>query len=166
MSERRRHSARHLLRDPGNPVAARAALAGMCCWLATATVVRAEPQPPETPPAESAAAVVQAVWKAQSFDFHYQSFTTFYSCSSLGEKVRRVLLELGSDPRTRVRVSGCEFGSGIARMPVVRITTSSPVEATPAALAELEKTRSVRELAARVRNDTEKVEIDRPFPAH
>ena len=116
--------------------------------------------------AGATAPVVQAVWKAQEFDFHYQSFTTFYSCSSLAEKIRRILVELGADPKTKVRVSGCESGSGIARMPLARIMTSSPVEATPEALADLQKTRPVRELAARVRNDQAKEsELDKQFPA-
>jgi hypothetical protein len=121
---------------------------------------------------ETAAPVVQAVWKLQTFDFHYQSFTTFYSCSSLSEKVRRILVELGGDEQTKVRVSGCEAGSSIALMPLVRVTMASPVEATPEALAELQKTRPVRELAARVRNDRSKnvdlnahVDIDAQFPA-
>jgi hypothetical protein len=108
-----------------------------------------------------------AVWKPQTFDFHYQSFTTFYSCSSLGEKVRRILVALGGDEGTKVRVSGCETSSGIARMPLVRITMTSPVEATPEALAELQKSRPVRELAARVRNDhKEAADIDAQFPAY
>ena len=122
--------------------------------------------PPIENVAPAATDVVQAVWKPQTLDFHYQSFTTFYSCTSLAEKVRRILIELGSNPQTRVRVSGCESGSEIARMPLVRITTSVPVEATPEALADLEKTRPVRELAARVRNDRAKgIELDQQFPA-
>ena len=118
------------------------------------------------PPVEMDDPVVQAVWMQQSFDFHYQSFTTFYSCSSLAEKVRRILTELGAEPKTKVRVSGCDSSSGIARMPIVRISISSPFEATPATLADLEKTRPVRELAARVRNDRASgIELDEQFPA-
>jgi hypothetical protein len=117
-----------------------------------------------TPAGES---VVQAVWKPQEFDFHYHSFTTFYSCTSLSEKVRTILLAMGAAPQTRVRVSGCEFGAGIARTPFVRITMTAPVEATPQALAELEKTRPQRELAARVRNDRAKgIEPAGQFPAY
>jgi hypothetical protein len=111
--------------------------------------------------------VVQAVWKPQEFEFYYQSFTTFYSCNSLEDKLRRYLRALGADPATRVRVTGCEFGAQIARMPIAYITTMSPVEATPEALAELERTRPQRELAARVRNDRAKgIDLLAPFPAH
>lgn len=116
--------------------------------------------------ADGASLPVDAVWKPQEFDFYYQSFTTFYSCSGLAEKVRRILLALGADDGTRVRVQGCDFGNSIARLPIVRIKTSSPVEATPDALSELARTRPRRELAARVRNDREKgIEVDKPFPA-
>jgi hypothetical protein len=122
-------------------------------------------------PGMAAAGVLSAVWKPQNFDFHYQSFTTFYSCSSLQEKVRRILIALGGDKDTKVRVSGCETGSGIARMPLVRVTMTSPVEATPEALADLQKTRPVRELAARVRKDPKSAgstptELDAQFPAY
>jgi len=147
----------------------------MIAWSAAGSV-SASPQESAAAPAiiadiapageDAVAPVVQAVWIQQTFDFHYQSFTTFYSCSSLSEKMRRILLELGAEPKSRVRVSGCDSSSGIARMPVVRISISSPFEATPATLADLEKTRPVRELAARVRNDSAKgIEIDEQFPA-
>jgi len=130
------------------------------------TVAPVQPADPVPPVNDAAAPVVHAVWKQQTFDFHYQSFTTFYSCSSLSEKVRRILVELGGDDQTKVRVSGCESGGSIARMPLVRITMTSPVEATPDVLAELQKSRPVRELAARVRNDSSKhVDLDAQFPA-
>jgi hypothetical protein len=131
------------------------------------TVAPVQPADPIPLATEAAAPVVHAVWKPQTFDFHYQSFTTFYSCSSLSEKVRRILVELGGDEQTKVRVSGCESGSSIARMPLVRITMTSPVEATPEVLAELQKSRPVRELAARVRNDrsSKDVDLDAQFPA-
>lgn len=110
--------------------------------------------------------VVDAVWKPQEFVFHYQSFTTFYSCSGLADKVKRILLALGADADTRVQVSGCEFGSNIAAMPAVRVRTVTLVEATPDALAELAKTRPQRELAARVRKDRGNgIAIDKPFAA-
>ena len=117
---------------------------------------------------ESTAPVLSAVWKPQTFDFHYQSFTTFYSCSSLAEKVRRILIALGGDTQTRVRVSGCEAGSGIARMPLVRVSMTSPVEATPEALADLQKSRPTRELAARVRSERKAAmpALDAQFPAY
>lgn len=112
------------------------------------------------------AAAVAAVWKPQEINFYYQSFTTFYSCASLAEKVKRLLLALGANRDLKVRSTGCE-SSEIARMPVVRIRLSSPAEATPQTLAELEKTRSVRELIARVRGESAAgIEAAAQFPAH
>lgn len=107
--------------------------------------VAAADQAPDTAP-------VQAIWKPQNIDFYYQSFTTFYSCTSLTDKVKRLLIELGASADIKVRTSGCS-GNEIARMPHVRIKLSSPVEATAAVMAEMEKTRSTRELAARVRGE-------------
>jgi hypothetical protein len=109
-------------------------------------------------------APVQAVWKQQEINFHFQSFTIFYSCRSLTDKIERLLLAMGAGPETKVRSSGC-FGNEIARSPSLRINVTSPVEATPAALAELEKTRSTRELAARVRG-VRGPELNEQFPAH
>lgn len=95
--------------------------------------------------------MVQAIWKEQEIDFYFQSFTTFYSCSSLARKIERILKELGARATVRVRDFDCPFS--VARMPYVRIHLYSPVEATPAALAEYEQGRSRRELVARVRGE-------------
>jgi hypothetical protein len=108
---------------------------------------------------------VAAVWKPQEIAFHYQSFTTFYSCPALEARVELILLALGADKRSlNVRASGCEMGR-IAKVPYVRIRMTSPVEATPKVLAELESTRSKRELAARVRGERPP-ETDEQFDAY
>jgi hypothetical protein len=109
---------------------------------------------------------VQAVWKPQQITFTYESFTTFYSCSSLETKVERVLTALGAAAVSKVQARGCFERNTIPRMPIVEITLVSPVEATPEALAEQEKTRSVRELTARVRGDSKlAAEAAAQFPA-
>jgi hypothetical protein len=115
-------------------------------------------QPPTTP--------VQAIWKAQELTFYFQSFTTFYSCSSLEAKVKRVLVAVGADKEMKIRTRGCTMSHEITKMPFVEITLLSPVEATPEELAELDKTRSHRELVARVRGDSKQAEIsETQFPA-
>lgn len=114
--------------------------------------------------AAEAQAPVQAIWKPQEINFYFQSFTTFYSCRSLADKVERLLIGLGASPDTKVRSTSC-YGNEIARMPHLRINVTSPIEATPAALAELEKTRSTRELTARVRGERATDASDQ-FPAH
>jgi hypothetical protein len=119
----------------------------------------------EAPPTLSEAPV-QAIWKAQEIAFTYQSFTTFYSCSSLEAKIRRLLIAVGAEPNLKIRTRGCFSSSEIARMPYVEIQVVSPVEATPEELAELDKTRSTRELAARVRGDSKQAErAEAQFPA-
>lgn len=110
------------------------------------------------------APIVQAIWKSQEISFYYQSFTVFYSCSGLEDKVERILRALGADATVRVRDTGCP--SAIARMPRVVVRVSAAVEATPQALAEREQGRSTRELAARVRGESaQQAAAMEPFPA-
>jgi hypothetical protein len=104
-------------------------------------------------------APVQAIWKQQEVSFYYQSFTTFYSCSSLENKIRRVLTAVGADRDMKLRSRGCLSPNEISRMPFVEIELVSPVVATAEELAELEKTRSTRELAARVRGDSKQAQL-------
>ena len=109
---------------------------------------------------------VQAIWKPQEVSFTFQSFTTFYSCSSLESKVKRILTAVGGNPDMRLRTRGCLSPHEIARMPHVQIELVSAVEATPEALAERDKNRSTRDLVARVRGKTKEVEeLEQPFPA-
>jgi hypothetical protein len=116
------------------------------------------------PPADASAPQVQAIWKTQEIGFYFQSFTTFYACRSLEDRIRMLLIELGADKSVKVRATSC-FANEIARLPHVRINVTAPVEATPEALAELEKTRSTRELAARVRGER-MTESTEQFPAY
>lgn len=92
---------------------------------------------------------VQAIWKHQEIAFYFHSFTTFYSCTGLEGKVERIMLELGVHAKVRVRSADCPYS--VARMPRVAIAVIGPVEATPEALAERDKSKSVRELTQRVR---------------
>jgi hypothetical protein len=106
---------------------------------------------------------VQAIWKQQEFSFYFQSQTTFYSCSSLEAKLKRILDALGTQPNVRVRSIDCQRGP--VRMPRVTVSVNAPVEATPAAIAERDKNKSTRELAARVRGKIEDPASLAPFPA-
>jgi hypothetical protein len=106
---------------------------------------------------------VQAIWKEQEFSFYFQSQTTFYSCSSLEAKLERILKALGTQPNVRVRSIDCQRGP--VRMPRVTVTVRAPIEATPAAIAERDKDKSKRELAARVRGESEDPTALAPFPA-
>jgi hypothetical protein len=107
----------------------------------------------------------RAVLKSQEIKFNYQSFNTFYSCDGIEDKLERVLLALGANKDVEVEARGCADGreligdlrrspTGVSsRSPLVTIRVTSPVEATAQTLAELEKTRSQRELTARVRGE-------------
>lgn len=110
------------------------------------------------------AAPVQAIWKPQEFTFYYQSFTTFYSCESLENKLEQILRQMGVKAQVRVRSVDC--GRGPVRFPQAEIQLLAPVEATPEALEELKKGESKRELIARVSGDRAKVaELTEQFPA-
>ncbi len=120
----------------------------------------------DDPAPEPQRAPVQAIWKAQEIKFYFQSFTTFYSCSSLETKVKRLLVAVGASKEMRIRTRGCTLNHDIAKMPYLEITLLSPAEATPEVLAELDKTRSHRELVARVRGDSKQAELaESQFPA-
>jgi hypothetical protein len=106
---------------------------------------------------------VQAIWKHQEFAFYFQSQTTFYSCSSLEAKLERILKALGTQAKVQVRSIDCQ--SGPTRMPRVIVSVSAPVPATAEAIAERDKSKSRRELAARVRGKPEDPATLEPFPA-
>lgn len=114
--------------------------------------------------AAEGSAPVQAIWKPQQFNFHYQSFTTFYSCDALESKLQQILKQLGAQAEVRVRSADC--GRGPVRMPRAEIELIAPVEATPEAIAELKKGQSRRELAAKVAGERAKaMELAEQFPA-
>lgn len=119
----------------------------------------------EQPPAATAVDPIQAIWKHQEVTFYFQSFTTFYSCTSLESKLERIMRELGVYARVKVRSADCP--SAVARMPRVVMQVISPVEATPEALADRDKNKSVRELAERVRGKKNDHPLDslEQFPA-
>jgi hypothetical protein len=126
---------------------------------ADATAADSSGQSPEYPPGS-----VKAIWKTQKIDFHYQSFTTFYACNSLEDRIERLLKAMGASAKVRVRSPECP--TRIATMPRVLIDVTSPVEATPAALAEQAKGKGTRELTARVQGKhPEEMKGEDPFAA-
>ena len=131
--------------------------------LPAASVAEERAAAPETP--ATAADPVQAIWKHQEISFYFQSFTTFYSCTSLEAKLERIMRELGVHAKARVRSADCP--SSVARMPRVVMRVVSPVAATPEALADRDKNKSVRELAERVRGKKNAHPLDslEEFPA-
>ena len=112
---------------------------------------------------QASPAPVQAIWKDQEVTFYFQSQTTFYSCSSLQQKLERILKALGARADVKVRSVDCQTRP--ASVPRVYLKLHAPVEATPQAIAERDKNKSQRELAARVRGEKEDPEALAPFPA-
>jgi len=128
-----------------------AALLWLALTLGLPSMAATEPTPAEAP--VTAADPVQAIWKHQEISFYFQSFTTFYSCTGLEGKLERIMRELGVHARVKVRSADCP--ASVARMPRVVMNVVSPVEATPEALAERDKNKSVRELVERVRGKSD-----------
>lgn len=102
---------------------------------------------PASPAADAPGGTVNAVWVDHDLSFTYTGFTTHYSCNGLESKLEYVLRQLGARPGYKVTSAGC-LNSGPELMPHVRIRAALPAEATPAVLAELQKTRAEREQVA------------------
>lgn len=100
--------------------------------------------------AVDADAVTEAVWKTQQMDFEYRSDRTYYSCSALQEKLRRILMEMGARRDILVSPYACITEIGIARF---RVVLRSPVPATEENVRELTSYDTRDELAARVRGE-------------
>ena len=134
-------------------------------WLTLVFSLPAAADAPATADTTSPAEPVQAIWKHQEIAFYFQSFTTFYSCTGLEGKLERILRELGVHAKVKVRSADCP--SSVARMPRVVMQVVGPVEATPEALADRDKNKSVRELAQRVRGKKSLQPLDslEQFPA-
>jgi hypothetical protein len=104
----------------------------------------------DRPSGEATGAPINAVWNEKEISFTYTSFTTYYSCDGLRDKVRRILKELGARPDLKVSTAGCVRMTGPELMPRVKIKGAFPVEATPERIAALEKEAPKKELIARV----------------
>jgi len=128
----------------------------LCPWIVAVCVSAILAVGDESSAAESEpdlqSAPVQALWKEQELKFFFQSFTTFYTCDGLEDKLKRILKALGARGNVKVDSFGCDTGP--VRSPRVSVRLSSPTEATPEALAEWEKSRTKRELTARVKGDS------------
>lgn len=133
-------------------------------WLTLVFSLPAAADAPATADTTSPAEPVQAIWKHQEIAFYFQSFTTFYSCTGLEGKLERIMRELGVHAKVRVRSADCP--SSVARMPRVVMRVVGPVEATPEALAERDKNKSVRELVERVKGKSDhRLDSLEQFPA-
>jgi hypothetical protein len=97
-----------------------------------------------------AAPPVEAVWMPQKLSFQYRDDAIMFSCSSLRQKVERVLLKIGVRAQTMVRGFDCNQLTHLVR---VDISLESPVEATEENVRRITDFTSREELIARVRGE-------------
>lgn len=136
----------------------RAAVAVATLWLVPFALGAA-------PTAIGSGPTVNAVWVESEVEFAHMSFTTYYSCDGLRDKLRRLLREIGARPDFKVHVTGC-FDQGPEVMPRVKIKAALPQEATPELLARLAEGASQRELVARATGKSDATaEATAQFPA-
>jgi hypothetical protein len=99
---------------------------------------------------EQASPPIEAVWMPQKLTFQYRADGIMFSCSSLRQKVERVLLKIGARARTMVRSFDCSELTNIVR---VDISLESPVEATDENVRRITDFTTHEELIARVRGE-------------
>jgi hypothetical protein len=123
--------------------------------LLAAGVASAQPSVDET--------VVEAVWKPQRMNFVYRGYSTLYSCSSLQQKLEKILMTVGARGGIELRTYACDDQLSVARFQIV---LTSPVAATPENVQELTTYDSRDQLIARVHGERLAKAEDLPrFPA-
>lgn len=141
--------------------------------------------------AEQPVQPVNAVWARQQLLFHYIGHRTLYTCRTIEEKVRAVLLDMGARDDLEVQASGCAQAfhlesrtltppgrppQAVINLPAqatsdirVAIDIATPLELTPALLdLVLQKQRedlARRELLARIENGEQLAAGIKTFPA-
>jgi len=93
---------------------------------------------------------VEAVWKPQRLSFAFRADGVMFSCSSLRQKVERILLKVGARAQTLVRQVDCSELSRIVR---IDILLESPLEATEENVRRITQFDSREHLVARVRGE-------------
>jgi len=92
-------------------------------------------------------APIVAVWKMQRLTFEYRGYSTLYSCRSLHDKLKVILIGVGAREGIDLRRYACDEASGIARF---QIRFESPVVATSENVVAITTHDSTEELVARV----------------
>lgn len=91
---------------------------------------------------------IDAIWVPQVVDFTYQAEDTFYSCSSLWQKVTGILAHLGARRTAPARGISCDDFAHTVRL---QIALESPAAATPENLLAITDYDSEDMLVARLR---------------
>jgi hypothetical protein len=108
-------------------------------------------------------ATIEAVWMPRVVDFAYHADGTFYTCSSLWQKVEGFLLNVGARAGATLQNLHCNDFSATMRL---QIALEAPVEATPENLRALTDYDAEDLLVARVRGQPLATAADvKRFPA-
>jgi hypothetical protein len=106
---------------------------------------------------------IDAIWLPQVVTFTYQADNTFYSCSSLWQKITGILAHLGARRTAPAHRISCDDFAHTVRL---QIALESPAEATPANLLAITDYDSKDMLVARLRGEQLPSASDIPrFPA-
>jgi hypothetical protein len=71
---------------------------------------------------------VQAQWQPHKLNFQFMGFRTYYSCTSIEDRLEQLLRDLGAKPDVRVSATGCSPAE-ISRTITARIHLSMPADA-------------------------------------
>ena len=115
---------------PGLVRAALIGSAGAMC-AAQAIAAAADTTPP-LPGTETSPTIVAAEWKQQKMDIPFASFTSFYTCTGLEDKMRFVLLAFGARPDLKVHALCDRAQNEPNRSAWVQVEFSSLVPVTDA----------------------------------
>jgi hypothetical protein len=143
------------------------------------------------PAAEQSLQPVSAIWARQQLLFYYVGHRTLYTCRTIEEKIRAILLDMGAREDLEVEASGCAQAfhlesrtltppgrppQAVITMPAqatsdirVAIDVATPLELTPAlrdlVLQKQREELGKRELLARIGNGEELAAGIKTFPA-
>jgi len=93
---------------------------------------------------------VEAVWQPHNMAFEYRGYTTLYSCRTLQDKLRKILLHLGARQPPQLRAYACDEATGTVRF---QVTFESPLEATAENVRQLTDYDARELLIARTRGE-------------
>lgn len=79
---------------------------------------------------------VQAQWQPRELTFHYMGFSTYYSCTSIEDRLEQILRDLGAKTDVRVAATGCMSPVDVSGMITARIRLNMPVESSTATNGE------------------------------
>ena len=90
--------------------------AAVLAAMAFAASAGAAATPARAGDSQPAAAVVNAHWQKHQLRFDFNTFTSYYTCGGLEDKVREILVHFGARPNVKVSVTGCPRPDAITEL--------------------------------------------------